>query len=52
MVPIDRLSVALTLIRSVLLLHEQFTWKSGVGAFLLTVGTLVMAWRVEVKGVC
>ncbi|WP_049931601.1 hypothetical protein [Clostridium sp. M62/1] len=29
MVPIDRLSVALTLIRSVLLLYEQFTWKSG-----------------------
>ena len=42
-VPIDKLSVVITLILSFVLLHEQFTWKSGVGAFL-TVGTLIMAW--------
>ncbi len=43
-VPIDKLSVVITLILSFVLLHEQFTWKSGVGAFLITVGTLIMAW--------
>ena len=43
-VPIDKLSVVITLILSFVLLHEQFTWKSGVGALLLTMGTLIMAW--------
>ena len=43
-VPIDKLSVVITLILSFVLLHEQFTWKSGVGALLITVGTLIMAW--------
>ena len=43
-VPIDKLSVVITLILSFVLLHEQFTWKSGVGAFLITVGTLFMVW--------
>ena len=43
-VPIDKLSVVITLILSFVLLHEQFTWKSGVGARLITMGTLIMAW--------
>lgn len=43
-VPIDKLSVVITLILSFVLLHEKFTWKSGVGAFLITVGTLFMVW--------
>ena len=43
-VPIDKLSDVITLILSFVLLHEQFTWKSGVGALLITVGTLIMAW--------
>ena len=43
-VSIDKLSVVITLILSFVLLHEQFTWKSGVGAFLITVGTLFMVW--------
>jgi len=43
-VPIDKLSVVITLILSFVLLHEQFTWKSGVGALLITMGTLIMAW--------
>lgn len=43
-VPVDKMSVVITLILSFVLLHEQFTWKSGVGAFLITVGTLIMAW--------
>lgn len=43
-VPVDKMSVVITLILSFVLLHEQFTWKSGVGALLITVGTLIMAW--------
>lgn len=43
-VPVDKMSVVITLILSFVLLHEQFTWKLGVGAFFITVGTLIMAW--------
>ena len=41
-VPIDKLSVVLTLIMAFIFLHEQFTWKSAVGSVLITLGTLVM----------
>lgn len=41
-VPIDKLSVVITLILAFIFLHEQFTWKSGVGAALITAGTLFM----------
>ncbi len=43
-IPVDKMSVVITLILSFVLLHEQFTWKSGVGVLLITVGTLIMAW--------
>lgn len=41
-VPIDKLSVVITLVLAFLFLHEQFTMKSAIGAVLITVGTLVM----------
>ena len=41
-VPVDKLSVDITLVLAFVFLHEQFTWKSGIGAILITVGTLVM----------
>lgn len=41
-VPIDKMSVVITLILAFVFLHETFTWKSAVGALLITVGTLVM----------
>ena len=41
-VPIDKLSVVFTLILAFVFLHEQFTWKSIVGALLITAGTLFM----------
>ena len=41
-VPIDKLSVVLTLILAFVFLHEQFTWKSLVGSILITAGTLIM----------
>ena len=41
-VPIDKLSVVLTLILAFVFLHEQFTWKSVVGCVLIAAGTLFM----------
>lgn len=41
-VPIDKLSVVITLILAFIFLHEEFTVKSAIGAILITVGTLVM----------
>lgn len=41
-VPIDKLSVVITLILAFIFLHEDFTVKSGIGAVLITIGTLVM----------
>ena len=41
-VPIDKLSVVITLLLAFVFLHEQFTFKSAFGAALITAGTLVM----------
>lgn len=41
-VPIDKMSVVLTLILAFVFLHEQFTWKSIVGCILITAGTIFM----------
>ena len=41
-VPVDKLSVVLTLILAFVFLHEQFTVKSLIGCILIGVGTLVM----------
>ena len=41
-VPVDKLSVVITLILAFIFLHESFTAKSLVGAVLITAGTLVM----------
>ena len=41
-VPIDKLSVVLTLVLAFLFLHEQFTPKSLIGCILIAAGTLVM----------
>ena len=41
-VPIDKLSVVITLILAFVLLHEQFTVKSLIGCILIGLGTLVM----------
>lgn len=41
-VPIDKLSVVITLVLAFVFLHEQFTAKSLVGAALITAGTLIM----------
>ena len=41
-VPIDKLSVVLTLILAFVFLHEQVTVKSLIGCILIGAGTLVM----------
>lgn len=41
-VPIDKLSVVITLILAFVFLHEQFTAKSLIGCVLIGIGTLVM----------
>ena len=41
-VPIDKLSVVITLILAFVFLHEEFTAKSLVGCILIGIGTLVM----------
>lgn len=41
-VPIDKLSVVITLILAFVFLHEKFTPKSVVGCVLIAAGTLVM----------
>lgn len=41
-VPIDKLSVVITLVLAFVFLHEQFTPKSLIGCVLIGVGTLLM----------
>lgn len=41
-VPVDKLSVVITLILAFLFLHESFTVKSVLGILLITAGTLLM----------
>ncbi len=41
-VPVDKLSVVITLILAFVFLHEQFTAKSVLGCILIGLGTLVM----------
>jgi len=41
-VPVDKLSVVITLILAFVFLHEQFTVKSVIGCVLIAAGTLVM----------
>ena len=41
-VPIDKLSVVITLVLAFVFLHEQFTLKSLIGCILIGAGTLIM----------
>lgn len=41
-VPIDKLSVVITLVLAFIFLHEQFTIKSSIGCVLIGLGTLLM----------
>ncbi len=41
-IPIDKLSVVITLVLAFVFLHEQFTAKSLIGCILIGAGTLLM----------
>ena len=41
-VPIDKLSVVITLVLAFVFLHEQFTIKSLIGCILIGIGTWIM----------
>lgn len=41
-VPIDKLSVVITLILAFVFLHEEFTVKSLIGCAMISIGTLLM----------
>lgn len=41
-VPVDKLSVVITLILAFVFLHEEFKPKSLIGCILITAGTLIM----------
>ncbi len=43
--PIDKLSVALTIILAVIFLGEAFTLKTAIGAGLIIAGTLVLIFK-------
>lgn len=40
--PVDKLSVVITMVLAFIFLHEQFTLKTGIGAGLITAGTLII----------
>ncbi|UHG94751.1 EamA family transporter [Spirosoma oryzicola] len=40
--PVDKLSVAIAIVLSVLFLGEVLTWKAAIGAILIVSGTLVL----------
>lgn len=41
-VPIDKLSVVITMVLAFIFLHEEFTTKSFIGCVLIGIGTLLM----------
>jgi len=43
--PIDKLSVALAIIISIIFLHEKLTWQEGVGAALIIGGTFLLIFK-------
>ncbi len=42
--PVDKLSIALTIILSVIFLNEALTFKTAIGAILIIAGTIVLIW--------
>ncbi|MCH5186244.1 MAG: EamA family transporter [Oscillospiraceae bacterium] len=42
-VPVDKMSVVITLVLAAIFLHEDFTARSFIGAALITAGTIILA---------
>ena len=51
-VPIDKLSVIITLVLAFVFLHEEFTAKSLIGCVLIGAGTLLMVLQTPVYNCC
>jgi transporter family protein len=43
--PVDKLSVVFVLVFAASFLGEPLTWRTGLGAVLITAGAVVLAWR-------
>jgi transporter family protein len=43
--PVDKLSVVFAIALAVIFLRERLTWQNAVGAGLIVVGSVVLAWR-------
>ena len=43
--PIDKLSVAIAIVKSVVFLHEKLTWQEALGAALIIGGTLLLIFK-------
>jgi len=43
--PIDKLSVALAIIISIIFLHEKLSWQEGLGAALIIGGTFLLIFK-------
>ena len=43
--PVDKLSVVFVLVFAACFLGESVTWKTGLGAALITAGAVVLAWK-------
>ena len=43
--PIDKLSVAIAIVISVVFLHEKLTWQEALGAALIIGGTLLLIFK-------
>ncbi len=49
-VPIDKLSVVITLVMAFIFLHEQFTVHSVIGCILIGAGTLFLVMQGDIYG--
>ena len=45
MAPIDKLSVVIAISLSIAFLGEKLNWRDGIGAGLIVLGAIVLAWR-------
>ena len=43
--PIDKLSVVIAISLSIAFLGEKLNWRDGIGAGLIVLGAIVLAWR-------
>ena len=42
---VDKLSLALTIVFSIVFLGETISWKAGVGALLIVIGTILLIFK-------